>query len=78
SRFLHDVLFLAQRAASAGATRSAFVPGRFNLLVLAQCAGGSCATRSVTLFFLFFFYYMRNARAWAAQRAVYLVRVDFC
>ncbi|MCI88449.1 hypothetical protein A2U01_0109736, partial [Trifolium medium] len=38
----HDDLPLAQRAAGAGATRSAIVSGRFNLLVLAQRAAYLC------------------------------------
>ncbi|MCI43710.1 hypothetical protein A2U01_0064948, partial [Trifolium medium] len=34
--FLQHALFPAQRARVGGATRSVFVQGRFNLLVLAQ------------------------------------------
>ncbi|MCI83437.1 hypothetical protein A2U01_0104713, partial [Trifolium medium] len=44
--FLHVVLYLAQRAAGAGATCNAIVQGRFNLLALAQRVAGS-AQRAV-------------------------------
>ncbi|MCI39444.1 hypothetical protein A2U01_0060675, partial [Trifolium medium] len=53
-----------------GATRSARVQRQPNLLVLVQRARGFCATRSVTLFFLFFFWWLRNAQGIAAQCAV--------
>ncbi|MCI49387.1 hypothetical protein A2U01_0070631, partial [Trifolium medium] len=66
--FLHDVLYLAQRAAGAGATCSAIVQGRFNLLRNAQ--------RSSV--FLSFFWSWRGARGQSAQRAVHMVKADFC
>ncbi|MCI50169.1 hypothetical protein A2U01_0071413, partial [Trifolium medium] len=45
------------------------VLGQPNLLALAQRAAGFCATHSVALFFCFYFWCWRNARACAAQRA---------
>ncbi|MCI77472.1 hypothetical protein A2U01_0098742, partial [Trifolium medium] len=61
-----------------GATRSAIVPGRFNILVLAQHARAGGATRSAIVpgWFNLLVLAQRASRWRNAQ--VYLVRVDFC
>ncbi|MCI61662.1 hypothetical protein A2U01_0082919 [Trifolium medium] len=53
---------LAQRAARAGATRSALVLRQFFLLASAQRAARAGAARRVALYFLILFWSWRGAR----------------